>query len=214
MRSLAHLIFALLALTIAAAEANADALLSALPDFYYRWRGYSAEPYIAAAIALQGMEHQAASERLLALARDKERGRNAILLCRMLFVPKPNAPFRRARIGGAVFMGSTDYSDWPREPIELVDGIPFLITKGYNLGGWPEPPEWYVAYCLTNCQWNSFRFVPKTSAEKAAASTKLLSSPKWRTPLDARDREFLKGQIAPAKEEPNPKGCIAAERAG
>ncbi len=98
-------------------------------------------------------------------------------------------------IGGAGFFGGTDYSDWPLEPIELVDGVPFLITRGYVLGGLPEADEWYLHYCETNCDWSNSHYAIKTDQQKREALYKLLASPKWKRPLDTSEREFLSEQI-------------------
>jgi hypothetical protein len=188
-----------------AAPASAVSLTN-LPEFYYGER-YKVDPYIEAAVTLQSLNEQTRSQVLVDLSKDKERGRNAIVLCRMLLAQRPGGEFRRPRIGAAQFLGGTDYPDWPLEPIELVDGIPFLITRGYDLGGFPEPAEWYVRYCLTNCEWTVFHFARKTGAEEKAALAKLLSSPKWHGPLDVRDSEFLASQIGPAKGQLlNPQG--------
>lgn len=163
------------------------------PDF--EWGRYKVDTYIEEAVSLQSLDHRTASERLLALASDNKSGYRVIILCRMLFTKRHGSDFRRPRIGGAVFLGGTDYSDWPLEPIELVDGVPFLITQGYTLYGLPESRKSYLQYCLKNCDWSTFHFAPKTNKEKSDALNKLIASRKWRTPLDSGEREFLSAQI-------------------
>jgi hypothetical protein len=98
-------------------------------------------------------------------------------------------------LGGAIFPSGTTYSDWPLEPIELVDGIPFLVSQGYILAGHAEHPLQYLSYCIQECDWSSFRFAPKSVGEKQRALQKLLSSPKWKRPLDDRNRAFFAAQI-------------------
>lgn len=75
----------------------------------------------------------------------------------MLFQAKPGGEFRGPMIGGAFFIGGT-YRDWPLEPIAVFDHVPILVVTGYVLAGWPEPPGWYVDYCLKNCQWRDARY--------------------------------------------------------
>jgi hypothetical protein len=76
-----------------------------------------------------------------------------------------------------------------------MDGVPFMIVGGYQLGGVPEAGEWYLDYCLAECDWNGFRYAPKTAAEKAKALDKLIRSPKWKRPLDDDGRDFLAKQV-------------------
>jgi hypothetical protein len=76
-----------------------------------------------------------------------------------------------------------------------VDGIPFAIVRGYNLGGSAETPEYYLEYCLKECDWGTIEFKPRTAEEKQKALDKLLASPKWKTPLRDHDKEFLAAQI-------------------
>jgi hypothetical protein len=80
-------------------------------------------------------------------------------------------------------------------PVVLVDGVPFVVTRGYALGGEPEQSDWCVRYCLASCDRNPVRFAEKSQAEKEAALGKLLASPKWNTSLDAYDQEFFSDQI-------------------
>ena len=129
------------------------------------------------------------------MTKDNDSERRVIILCRMLFTERHGSDFRRPRIGAASFFGGTDYPDWPLEPIALVDGVPFLITRGYALGGMAEPDEWYLCYCETNCDWSSFRYTIKTEQQKRDALNRLVASPKWKTPLDKYEWEFFAEQI-------------------
>ena len=76
----------------------------------------------------------------------------------------------------------------------MVDGVPFLITRGYRLGGEPEPAEKYLMYCIQQCDWNDGRFKPKTEQEKRKALDKLLASTKWKAQLNEREEAFLSSQ--------------------
>jgi hypothetical protein len=161
-----------------------------LPD--WQQGEYNVEPYLQAAMSLQAQGKDTALQRLKAVARRDQSGHGAIVLCRMLFTPKAGSDFRRPMIGLPARLGATD---WPLEPIAIVDGVPFMITRGYLVGGLPEPGILYVQYCETNCDWSSFRYTVKTQAEKEAALAKLISAPEWKTPLNKYEKEFLAAQI-------------------
>ena len=165
-----------------------------LPAFNYPIN-YKVDPYIAAAAKIQSVGEDEAGKHLLALAKDVDHGDKVIILCRMLFTAKSNAEFRRPFIGAAFFLGDTAYADWPLEPIELVDGVPFLVVRGYALGGSPEHPKRYVEYCVGNCAWQTAEFKPRSAAEKQKTLEKLLASPKWKAGLTDEEKQFLTSQI-------------------
>ena len=158
---------------------------------------YRVDPYIRSAQCLQEMGHVAAAVKLRALSYTKnaEDAEKIAVLCRMLFVQRHGLDFRRPTLGGAGFIGGTANSDWPLEPIEIVDGIPFKIVWAYSNVGAPPQPREYVRYCMANCDWSKTRFKPKTVLQKRTALAKLIASPKWRKPLEERDRQFFAAQI-------------------
>jgi hypothetical protein len=158
---------------------------------------FRSEPYLRAAIRLQSLGREAATKAMAELARrQRSPGSGATVLCRMLFAKKTGVEFRRPKFLAAVFLGGTDYADWPLEPIEVVDGVPFLIVHGYrSLSGPGESGAQYLAYCIANCDWAGFRYAPKTAAEKEKALDKLIRSPKWKQPLDDDGRDFLSKQV-------------------
>jgi hypothetical protein len=182
-------------------------LLSELPNIEsgerssgYEHEPYRVDPYIKAAVALQSVDRVAALERLHALARSEDQDQDwptekVIVLCRMLFTKRPGSDFRGPAIGAPVFLGGTVYSDWPLEPTESVDGVPFVILRGYQQGGRPESNEQYLEYCEANCDWSAFHYTVKTKREERDALNKLIASPKWKTPLKAYECQFLAGQI-------------------
>ena len=87
--------------------------------------------------------------------------------------------------------------NWLNEPIELVDGIPFLIVQGYSGDAWwnSHEAESYVRYCMTNCIWSDFHYTLKSEVEKQEALKKLIASPKWQRPLTSSEQEQLRQQI-------------------
>ena len=169
--------------------------LSSLGNFSMTPEAYRVDPYIELATELQALDHSAALVKLHLMAREPQAAASVIILSRMLFVPQPGADLRRPMIGGALFLGGTSYGDWPREPIEVVDGIPFLIANGYMLAGLPESDEAYLQYCETQGEWSSFHYTLKTRQQKHAALNELLASHKWKATLSDGERKFLSDQI-------------------
>ncbi len=173
---------------------------------------FKIDPYIEAAAKLQSLGKPEAGRQLLVLARDSElnapyeldeRTKIAIL-CRMLFAQKPGTLFKSPPIGQMLFwnggrIGNVAPSSrvWPLEPIEVVDGVPFLIVAGYvYMGMWDtNGTESYVRYCLENCDWSAVRYNRKSREQKEEALRKLLSSPKWDEPGAAGALSFLKKQL-------------------
>jgi hypothetical protein len=159
------------------------------------FRDFRVDPYIRKASELQALGKDKAIDSLMECCKIRDQDNKVIILCRMLFKQKGKEEFRRPMIGEPVFFGKTDYEDWPLEPIELVDGVPFLITFGYAIEGEPELSESYIRYCVQHGDWNDAKFEPKTEQEKQKALDKLLASPKWRKPLNDQEKTFLSAQI-------------------
>jgi hypothetical protein len=176
----------------AMAQGQADTLKD-LPDL--QTEKFRVDPYLRTVAKLQALGKDKATHVLLQFAKSHDHDNQVIVLCRMLFKQKKDTEFRRPLIGAAHFLGGTNYKNWPLEPIELVDNIPFLITGGYSLKGLAEPAQWYVKYCSENCDWNDATFRPKTEKEKQRALDKLFASPKWKNELDDGEKIFLSSQI-------------------
>jgi hypothetical protein len=166
---------------------------------------YRSDPYIQAAQSLQalGKEKTSALLRELAAKEDWPYCRT-LSLCRMLFQAKPERTFRRAAVGGVSFPGRTKYEDWPLEPLEIVDGVPFFVARCYILGGEPELPTKYVRYCIEECDWSTLKFTPKSKEEKQKALAKMLLAPRLKGKLDEDERETLEAQIKPEGDGARP----------
>jgi hypothetical protein len=185
--------------------------LASLPSI--QGGNYKVDPYIKAAGELQAAGKEAAFQHLLILARSSEHSQfedrqRIAVLCRMLFTNRLGADFKRPALGGPSFLGKdlehlmaglfgSGSSEWPLEPIELVEGIPFAIVSGYSYQGRLDPrgAELYVRYCITNCDWSTGRFAVKSKQQKEAALRKLISSPKWQQSIEGWELEFLRKQI-------------------
>jgi hypothetical protein len=157
---------------------------------------YRVDTYLGAARSLQALGKEKASALLLELAAKEEPPNfRTFCLCRMLFQAKPKHAFFRPPLGMALGLpGDTTPSDWPLEPIEIVDGVPFFIPCSYFGVGMFEPGK-YVQYCVDECDWSSFRFAPKSKEEKRKALEKLLCAPKLKGKLDKGEQDMFAAQI-------------------
>lgn len=166
-------------------------------------RHYRVDPYIRAAVALQSLDRAAAISRLRGMAQHRHSPLSVIILCRMLFRRRRGSDyaFRSPAIGVPAFIRGTE-DDWPLWPIELVEGVPFMIVWGYTIGGLPESDESYLHYCEVNCDWTDVKYSLKTIQQKRDALGKLISSDKWKHAVAAErperptnSKEFLARQI-------------------
>ncbi len=160
------------------------------PDFQYE--PYKVSPYISAAIQLQSMGQDSAVSVLRSCCGIDGNENKVIILCRMLF--ESDGEMRRPLMGGAVFPGNTTYDDWPAEPIEIVQNIPFLIVRGYMLGGLPEQAIDYLEYCTLQCTWRDEVYSMPSESELLTSLNKMLDSDKWQTPLTADETQFFQDQ--------------------
>jgi hypothetical protein len=156
---------------------------------------YKVKSFLDTAIALQSMGQAEACKYMLSVAQKNSEADQIAILCRMLFRARVFGDFRRPEIGLPSLAGCTRMNDWPMEPIEVVDGTPFLIAKGYAVFGTKGSQEIYLRYCIENCEWNTYRFHKKTDSELKAALNKLIHSPKWNCPLQDEDVKFFTNQI-------------------
>ncbi len=167
-----------------------------LKDCPALYKPFKVAPYVLVAAKLQKLGKDKACKRMAELAEqdDKDDKCRVAILCRMLFCKKATASFRAPRVGKPVYLGKTTDDDWPLSPTELVDGVPFFIVSGYQLGGDPETSHTYLKYCLENCDWSDTRFDTINDKKIDKALQKLLASGKWKTPLTDDERQFLISQ--------------------
>ncbi|MEO2088442.1 MAG: hypothetical protein ABGY75_02960 [Gemmataceae bacterium] len=159
-------------------------------------REYRVDPLIEKAVKLRAMGKDEAVKVLGTMADDRGWDDNSVIyLCRMLFTAKPGRLFRPPMLGGPLYFCGTEADDWPLDPIEIVDGVPFLIVGPYVVGGVPEWSAHYLEYCVNKCDWGTTEFKPRTAEEKQKALEKLLASPKWTTPPGDDLRKFFAAQI-------------------
>jgi len=178
--------------------------LSSLPHFYVARPGFETDefgkylvsPYITMAVELQSIGRQKAELRMLEYAKTNYWNSDQLfILCRMLYKKPSNSDFRAPLLGVPYCLGETSPMDWPLNPIEIVNGVPFLIAKQHTIYGVPGIPSEYLEYCITNCDWNTFKYQNKSEAELESALNKLLNSSKWKRPLTPEERDWLAKQI-------------------
>jgi hypothetical protein len=144
--------------------------------------------YLSGAIKLQALEAQARAARLREIANDPADAEAAIIYCRMLFEAKHGELFRRPQLGAPNFVGRADMHA-PLEPIEIYEGIPVLIVRGYTLGGIAEPPVRYLDYCLEHCRWRDAKYQAMDQARINQLLDKFASGFR-----DVADQEFIRNQ--------------------
>lgn len=113
----------------------------------------------------------------------------------MLYTKREINWFTQPPLGRPSCIGGTSYLDWKLCPIEMVDGIPFLIATDYSTYSAPGIPSEYLNFCMTNCEWNQLSYQEKSDQELNTALNKLLSSPNWKRPLTPEEKEWLTVQI-------------------
>jgi hypothetical protein len=115
----------------------------------------------------------------------------------MLFTPGKEKSYTGPIIGAPVylddFLREKSKDRWPLEPMELVDGVPFLIVYGYISGGPLERGvgKEFVDWFAKHWRWTEVKYGPRTVMQKEAALEKLFRSKRWLEPLTAHDKEFL-----------------------
>lgn len=176
-----------------AAGCKAYINLESLPSFQLisATHQFKSVLYIKAAIALQAMGSERAYKAMMAIAQHDENADEIFVLCRMLYMRQDGVEFRRPELGGASFLGGTQYSDWPLEPIAIINGVPFVIVWGYSGAGLPPSPGAYLFYCHSNCAWSSFKYTEKTQGQLNAALKELVASAKWKKPLERQEFDIL-----------------------
>jgi hypothetical protein len=159
------------------------------------WEDFRIEPYLAVAKGLQQLGQDKAVVRLRKWAKSRKNTEiPVIVLTRMLFEKKGGGEIRRPGIGGAAFLGGTNYEDWPVEPITLHQGIPILITQGYTLMGLAEPSEAYLDECLKNGIWRTVKYTEADHTRLEKIIEDFIRTTKWKQPLQADEESFLTKQ--------------------
>jgi hypothetical protein len=183
---------------------------------------FRSESFLEVAAALQALPETQRVAQLRAWATTRSpQGNNfheseyelqVIVLCRMLFEPKPGQTFRRAALGSPTFVGEDSWfmnrtvaeieRAWPLEPITIVEGIPFSISHIALLAGAAERAESYLNYCIANLSWTSRRYAPATVEARQKALDQLLHQHPWSRPLNNGEIKSLTEQIESYESPP------------
>jgi hypothetical protein len=129
-----------------------------------------------------------------------------VWLCLLVYDPKPHSSLPNPMLGDPdfpypAFNNPEKSVDWPRFPLDLNQGVPFLLVSGYTVGGFPEPGMWYVKRCRANGIFRTSFYPIPSHAEAEQALNDLIFSRKWNA-LSWSDRssesdkiEFLRAQV-------------------
>ncbi len=89
----------------------------------------------------------------------------------------------------AVFLDDRSFADdmrWPLNPLEIVDGIPFMVGHQAGMGGMPEDPLSHILWARRLGVIRDEPLIPATSPPKAAQT--ILDSRRFQA-LDESSRE-------------------------
>jgi len=129
----------------------------------------------------------------------------AAWLCLLVYDPKPDSGLPTPLFGAPDFPDIDhivlNRIDWPRFPLALNQGVPFLLVSGYDIAGFPEPGSWFIKRCRANGIFHTNIYPIPSHAEAKKALNDLISSQEWKA-LSWSDRqdqpekiEFLRSQV-------------------
>jgi hypothetical protein len=110
---------------------------------------YNPSYLIEAVNALQPLGKEKALEYIDSYIESLDQGEcpyGLFWLLRVMFDVAEEQGFPQVRLGKPTIPPPADSGKLPRFPIVIVQDIPFLVIKGYFLGGLPEQIETHVAY--------------------------------------------------------------------
>lgn len=173
-----------------------------LPRAVFLSDNYRVDSFISVAFKLQAAGKEKAVMMLRNFNKEKPAyGASVIVLCRMLFAAKPKGHFRGPKLGSPNCPADSSIEDWPLDPIDIVNGVPFLIIVYYSPSAFANPvtsgesADAYLEYCIKTCDWSPTEFKPLKVEHKQKALEILLASKKWKTPLTDGKKKFFAAQI-------------------
>ncbi len=141
----------------------------------------------------------------------------------LVYDPKPGSGLPWPQFGGPGFPDTGDFGDdtrgrmnketWPRFPLALSRGVPFLLVRGgYMLAGEAESGFVFLKRCQANGTFHATPYSVPTHTEEEVALNELISSPQWRAlqwhestspnylhANENREIEFLRQQVERVK---------------
>ena len=127
-------------------------------------RPFPISRYLAVACMLQELPERERVTWLRMAAANAHLAEPSVYLARML-IEKRETDLRGiyAYVGGHA-AGKTD-KEFPDKPLEIFDGVPFLVATDAGGTGYPENPADYMEYMLQNGKWRSTKFILRTNKE-------------------------------------------------
>lgn len=102
-------------------------------------------------------------------------------LCRLIFEGTRGTPLRQPLFGGTGLpYKSMPLTTWPRYPLAVEAGVPFVLSEGYVLAGMGEPAFKYLEFCATNGRFRTRPYPVPTRASATAAWKALTTSKRWK----------------------------------
>jgi len=130
-------------------------------------------------------------------------------LCLLVYDPRSDTGLPIPMFGLPAFPNTGGYDDhgrlmglapWPRFPLALSRGVPFLLVSGYALGGLPEAGDDFLKRCQAHGDFHATPYAIPTRHEAKIALDGLISSPPWKALIWKDDQatfdpDFLKHEI-------------------
>jgi len=157
------------------------------PDFYKKEQIDPASLAVAANHFIGLGEDQAVKE-LLSQANELEKQSDhtsehyhLLWICRVIFEGR-GAPISSPKLGGLDSLPEDEMTarDWPQIPLVESQGVYFLLSDGYSLGGRPESLSGYLHRCQAEGKFRTTPVKVPTRAEAAAALTALTQESRWK----------------------------------
>jgi hypothetical protein len=102
-------------------------------------------------------------------------------VCRIVFQPKGKKPLRGPAYGGHDLPYNTmPLTKWPLYPVARSGSTYFVLSEGYQLGGYPEDPKHYLDYCKTEGKFRTERVPTPTRCQALQDVEQLRRSEAWK----------------------------------
>ena len=160
---------------------------------------YNPSYVIQAVNALQPLGKEPALKQIEAYLEKRESSQDyygLFWVLRVLFSVPISLGFPPVRIGQPSISPPMTLSKLPRFPIVMVRDIPFLVIRGYDLGGLPEPVEAHVAYFQAHGTLRKQPLAPPASMDGVVEEFMQLWKAAYGDAYVAEVLETIKKQIA------------------
>jgi hypothetical protein len=163
-----------------------------------RFEDYHPDRVIEAVNALQPQGKQKSLDLIKSYLDRRDAGNDALGLfwvLRVLFEVPPGQGFPPVRLGQPDVSSPPSPDALPRFPIVIAHDVPLLVTRGYALGGFPEPVEAHLTYFQTHGTVRNAPLAPPGSRDEVADEfARLWKAAYGKAPPDVR--ELIGSQLA------------------